>query len=130
MLFLNIHQVLRNFLIIGLLLFTSTTFAATALDLERRPASALAFLFMPSPKHSPLQSIATAMFFPQKNANGIKEINREADFNRTLHIRMQQTYQGYPVLGGDMVMHIPQAHRDHVQDSLTNLVTDKKAEVN
>jgi pseudolysin len=48
---------------------------------------------------------------PSVHASSIKlnEIKRSFDFNKTLHIRFQQTYSGYPVWGADGVMHIPNA---------------------
>lgn len=36
------------------------------------------------------------------------ETKRSVDFNQTLHVRMQQTYQSYPIWGADIVLHIPQ----------------------
>lgn len=50
-----------------------------------------------------------------------KEINRISDFKNTLHIRMQQTYQGYDVFGADFIIHIP--HGDVNQKSFINMVT-------
>lgn len=40
------------------------------------------------------------------------EIRRAVDFNHTLHIRMQQTYAGYPVWGADSVVHVPNVGDD------------------
>ncbi|EKD72013.1 MAG: hypothetical protein ACD_46C00032G0004 [uncultured bacterium] len=37
----------------------------------------------------------------------VEEINRSVDFNQTLHIRVQQTYAGFPIWGGDAIVHIP-----------------------
>ena len=41
----------------------------------------------------------------------LQEIKRSTDFNQTLHVRMQETYQGYPVWNGDIIIHIPHANR-------------------
>lgn len=43
-------------------------------------------------------------------ANGVslKEIRRSVDFKHTLHVRLQEMYNGYPVWGGDAIVHIPQ----------------------
>lgn len=41
-------------------------------------------------------------------ASQIKEISRTVDMNQTLHVRIQQTYHGYPIWGGDAVVHTPQ----------------------
>lgn len=37
----------------------------------------------------------------------IQELNRDIDFKQTLHIRVQETYKGYPVWDGDAVIHVP-----------------------
>src|SRR3990167_9395753 len=42
-----------------------------------------------------------------KDVIKIKEINRSLDFQQTLHIRIQETYQSYAVWGADAVVHIP-----------------------
>ncbi len=69
------------------LLFSSVTLAATPIDLSRESAAFLTQGLM---------------------ANGmtIKEISRATDFNQTLHVRFKQTYQGYPVWGGEGIKHI------------------------
>jgi pseudolysin len=41
------------------------------------------------------------------NAVNLKETSRAVDFKKTLHIRIQETYSGYPVWGADAVVHIP-----------------------
>ncbi len=48
---------------------------------------------------------------PGKGASeiDIKEIGRANDFNNTLHVRVKQTYQGYPIWGADAVVHVPGA---------------------
>lgn len=63
----------------------SSVYAARPLDVKNQPAI--------------LQAITT-----QSN---LKTINTEMDFNQTTHVRLKQTYQGYPVWGGDVVMHYP-----------------------
>lgn len=42
-----------------------------------------------------------------KSAVGIQEISRNVDFKNTLHVRVQQTFAGYPVMGADAVVHVP-----------------------
>ena len=37
----------------------------------------------------------------------INEVSRSVDFNNTLHIRIKQSYSGYPVWGGDGIVHVP-----------------------
>src|SRR5437868_3829924 len=44
----------------------------------------------------------------QSNINVI-ETSRAVDVNQTLHVRIQETYAGYPVWGADGVMHISNA---------------------
>jgi pseudolysin len=45
----------------------------------------------------------------QQHPLAVQEQSRATDFNGTLHIRVAQTYQGYPVWGSDSVIHIPKA---------------------
>lgn len=73
----------------------SSVFAAEPLNLNHQPASVLKS-FMPS-------KIATATM----QQSSLKEISSDVDFNKTKHIRVQQTYAGYPVWGGDAVVHVP-----------------------
>ncbi|OGT64187.1 MAG: hypothetical protein A3J38_02290 [Gammaproteobacteria bacterium RIFCSPHIGHO2_12_FULL_45_9] len=65
-------------------------FAATPVDLSHQTATVLRSLSSLSP------------------AVAVKETSRTTDFNRTLHIRVQETYAGYPVWGGDAVVHVTQ----------------------
>lgn len=37
----------------------------------------------------------------------LQAINQDKDFNQTLHVRMNETYAGYPVWGGEAIIHIP-----------------------
>jgi pseudolysin len=39
------------------------------------------------------------------NAIAMKEFSRESDSKNTTHIRLQETYQGYDVIGADVVLH-------------------------
>lgn len=52
------------------------------------------------------QNISTLHSFAVSTS--IKEISRNVDFKKTLHIRIQQTYLGYDVFGADGVVHIPE----------------------
>lgn len=47
-----------------------------------------------------------------------KETGRYQDFKNQLHVRVQQYYQGYPVLGADAIIHLP-----HTQSNLTTLTS-------
>ncbi|OGT53234.1 MAG: hypothetical protein A3E84_01265 [Gammaproteobacteria bacterium RIFCSPHIGHO2_12_FULL_42_13] len=75
------------------LLVSLPAFSATSIDLTNQPISYLLH-----------QTIAPSNI-------KIKEINRLSDFNNTLHIRIAQTYQDYPVWGSDAVIHIPKLGR-------------------
>lgn len=52
-------------------------------------------------------SLKPIPFFTRQPAFDFQEKNRSVDFKQTLHIRVKQTYQGYPVWNGDAVIHIP-----------------------
>lgn len=45
----------------------------------------------------------------KQNAVQLEEVSRDVDTKKTLHVRIQETYAGYPVWGGDAVLHIPHA---------------------
>lgn len=40
-------------------------------------------------------------------SSSLKESTRHQDFNNTVHIRAKQIFLGYPVWGGDIVVHVP-----------------------
>lgn len=63
-------------------------FAAKPVDLGHQPASIL-------------QSLA-------KGAVKLEEVSRSVDFKQTLHVRIKQSYLGYPVWGGDGIVHVLQ----------------------
>jgi pseudolysin len=76
----------------GFLISSTSIFAATPVDLKHQSASILS-------------SFSTLTHQSQFNS-----VRSETDINQTQHIHMQQTYAGYPVWGGDFIMHIPQGH--------------------
>ena len=39
--------------------------------------------------------------------NEFVETSKSVDFNHTTHVRVQQTFQGVPIFGGDAIIHIP-----------------------
>ncbi len=53
------------------------------------------------------QSIAALSSLRAAGSTSVKEISRDTDFQQTTHIRVQQMYAGYPVLGGDAIVHVP-----------------------
>src|SRR5437762_3706147 len=77
-------------LLLGLPLFCgSSVYAAQAVDLRHQDVSVLKTFSAVAP-----------------NAITMKEINRNVDFKKTLHVRVQETYMGYDVWGADAVIHI------------------------
>jgi pseudolysin len=69
--------------------------AAQAVNLQHKSPAFLQTLFAPAGS-----GMATTL-------SGLKEISSQADFKKTLHVRVQQMYIGYPVWGGDAVIHVP-----------------------
>lgn len=100
----------RNLLVISIISMAcaSSIYAAQPIDLKHKPSSILQS-FMPN------QLSASA-----NTGSSIKETSSNVDFNQTKHIRIKQTYAGYPVWGSDAVVHIP--HGNHV--SLNHLTPD------
>jgi len=82
-------------------------YAATPIDLAKQNPNRL----------SSLMSVA-----PGNNTLEIKETQRDLDSLDMLHIRMQQTYQGYPVWGADAVAHVKQANKFNAL-TLSNVLT-------
>lgn len=79
--------------------FCCVTFAAQSIDLSQQDVSILRTLAS-SQRASTLKT-------PVAEAANIQELKRAIDFNHTLHVRIQQTYAGYPVFGSDAVVHVP-----------------------
>ena len=89
-------------------------------------------LFGAKPVDLTQQNISTLnTFITSRNASygaqstGIQELSRQTDFNHTEHVRIQQTYQGYKVLGADAVVHIPNHEARFVLNKLDNLNNSK-----
>lgn len=89
-----------------------STFAAKPIDLKHQSASVLQSF------------IALRGNAPQSH---LKTISTHLDFNQTAHIRLQQTYAGYPVWGGDAVVHIPHSHTPAL---LASALQNKQASMN
>lgn len=81
----------------AMLMYSLSALAATPVELDHQGIQFLTTLSSPSAKAPANQSAA------------IKEVSRSTDFNHTMHVRIKQTYQDYPVWGGDGVVHIPEA---------------------
>lgn len=54
-----------------------------------------------------LQSFITPSLSAIHQGIKLEEMSRAVDFKQTLHIRVQEKYAGYPVWGGDAVVHVP-----------------------
>src|SRR5689334_17925459 len=72
------------------LLYGQAVYAAKPVDLRHQPVSSL-----------------TSISTNAKSNLALKEIGRHVDFKKTLHVRVQQTYLGYDVMGADAIVHIP-----------------------
>lgn len=79
-------------LLLSLPLVYGSAFAAKPVNLRHQSISALQSLVSPG---------------AAKSAVAIQEISRNVDFNNTLHVRVQETFAGYPVMGADAVVHVP-----------------------
>ncbi|RDI48657.1 M4 family metallopeptidase [Aquicella lusitana] len=84
--------------------------AAKPVDLSRHPVSVLQ-TFVQSPTAAAIQ----------KGVVKIEETSRSIGPNKTLHVRVQETYSGYPVLGADAVVHIPNGEK--TAKSLTSVLS-------
>jgi len=77
-------------------------FSATLVDLGHQNISVL----------KPYLSAPVSLAPNNKPVSKVEELNRSVDFNHTLHVRMRQTYAGYPVWGAEGVVHVPGAKGD------------------
>jgi pseudolysin len=75
----------------------SSTMAATPINLRHQSVSTINLLAMPAVKGN-----ATSI--------AIEQISRDIDRHHTTHLRVRETYAGYPVWGSDAVLHIPQGN--------------------
>jgi len=95
---------LSSALLLGLPLACGSLFAAQPVNLRHQSFSYLQAVHTLTP------------------AVTVKEVRRNVDFKKTLHVRIQQLYNGHPVFGGDAIVHIPQGNRNL---SLTQLTSTK-----
>lgn len=91
------------------LMGSMSAYAATAVDLTQQDISTVKKEFFAPATNKSLQPAII-----------MKEIRRAVDFNKTLHVRVMETYKGYPVIGGDSVVHIPSA--GNTKAALANLI--------
>jgi pseudolysin len=94
------------------LVFGPAVYAAKPINLRQQPISVMQSLFA-----APTAAATTGI--------AVKEINRNVDFKKTLHIRVQETYSGYPVWGADAVIHIPNGMKS--SKSMTGMMAGLKA---
>lgn len=94
---------LSGMLLLAIPLACTSAYAANAVNLRHQNISAL---------HSFV------------GATAIKEISRDVDFKKTLHIRIQQTYSGYDVFGADGVVHIPEG--EETAKSMSGMIAAAK----
>ena len=40
-----------------------------------------------------------------RNQVGVREVSSSTDFQHVTHVRLKETYMGYPVWGGDVIVH-------------------------
>lgn len=87
---------LTSVLLLGLpLVYGQAAYAAKPVDLSHQSMSVLRSFVAPA-------TLASA-----GNATNVIETSRHVDMRKTVHVRVQQTYAGYPVWGGDAVIHVP-----------------------
>lgn len=60
------------------------------------------------------QSVSVLKSFVVPAQSGVKQLSSSVDFNQTEHVRIVQTYAGYPVWGADAVVHAPHGHKDSI----------------
>lgn len=82
----------------------SSVFAAKPVDLSR-------------------QSVSFLSSFVVLSQSGIKQLSTKVDFNKTEHVRVAQTYAGYPVWGADAIVHVPHGQKD----SITKIMATKNS---
>jgi pseudolysin len=70
---------------------STSSFAATAIRLD----------------HQPLPILQSLLTTSSSTVTAYKSVSTMTDFNKITHIRVQQTYKGAAVWGGDAVVHIP-----------------------
>ncbi len=83
----------------------TSTWAATPVDLRHQPIGVL-------------QSLSPNASF--------KQISSAVDQNKTLHVRIQEMYQDYPVWGADAVVHQPQSEKLNGSHAFQSLIQASK----
>lgn len=60
----------------------------------------------------------------------LKEVKKTIDFNQTEHIRLNQTYFGYPVWGAQAIVHVPNQDEEKKLSTLMSYSQSVKAKMN
>lgn len=105
----------------GLILFSlSPAFAAKLKNLRHQAPVSLRLLgLLPS---------VTPSLKPQAS---LQELSRSSDFKNRLHIRLQETYGGYPVWGAGVLLHLPQTEQgEKAKPWFSLLATAQKGSMN
>lgn len=83
----------------------TSTYAAEAIDVSHQSVTML----------KPFLSKTTS------SLSSLKLLSQDTDFNQTTHTKLQQTYQGYPVWGGEVIVHTPKG----LNTSFSSLANEK-----
>lgn len=81
--------------VIALGLTATSIYAATPVNLSKQKVTALQTM------------VANPGLAGSASTTGLKEISRNVDINKTLHIRSQQMFAGYKVWGAQAIVHVP-----------------------
>lgn len=104
------QQTISLFVLSCLTLACHSVYAAKAIDLSKRDSTVLNSLLV-SQKQGALPAAQSHLL----------ETQRSTDLNQATHIRMQQTYAGYPVYGADAIVHLPKSLPAHAALVTLNL---------
>jgi pseudolysin len=107
----KLYKFLKYLIILGLSINVTTLWAAKAVNLRQQPLSTMQALVM-----------VPGMY-------NYKIIHSTVDQNNTSHVRIQQTYQDYPVFGADAVMHVPDSERITTPAGLHAMLANPKSAV-
>lgn len=70
-------------------------------------------------RHQPLSTLNT--FF--SSTNSLYLLSQQSDFKKTMHSHFQQYYRGYPVWGGNAIVHVPQGGLLNGEQGLRQLLS-------
>ncbi len=115
---MDIKNVVQHGLTATLAFIPALSLAAQPLNLQHQSTAVLQTLVTPT------KTAATAPH------TAFVETERAIDFNQVLHIRSQQTVSGYPVLGGDFVIHVPKQDQPLIEKNLAGISAAKHTTMN